>query len=67
MDCVAFKLYACIMSSFEKKKRLVFLECDIPCRHIILSLHFFRFELFQNKDALSVGVSLQNKTRIFST
>jgi len=41
MECMNFKLYACIMRSFFDKKSLVFGLSDTHCRNIILSLHFF--------------------------
>ena len=65
MDCVASNSMH-TMSSFEKKKGLYFLECDTYLPPYYNVITFFRFELFQNKDALSLGVSLQNTNRIFS-
>jgi hypothetical protein len=58
-------LYGCIMRSFLHKKRLVFWHSDIPCRNIILSLHFFVLRFFWNNDSIPLGVSLQKKKRRF--
>jgi len=59
MEYIYINLYASIMRSFFKKKSLVFSVSDIPCRNIILSLHFFIFNFFWKQDGLGLAVSLQ--------
>jgi len=63
MEYIYINLYASIMRSFFKKKSLVFSASDIPCRNIILSLHFLFLEFFRNICPIDAGVSLQNKRR----